>query len=160
MRLFTRRSASLALVAFAVGVARRNAEAAPRIAVNKDPNCGCCSGWVEHMRNAGFDPLVNEVNDLASLKSRLSIPPSLASCHTAQVDGYVIEGHVPASAIRRLLSERPEAAGLAVPGMPVGSPGMEAPGSPEETYDVLLFGPAGLRVYAKYQGTKELKVQH
>jgi hypothetical protein len=128
--------------------------------VNKDPNCSCCSGWVEHVRSAGFEPLVNEVNDLAPLKSRLSVPPSLASCHTAQIDGYVIEGHVPASAIRRLLSERPEATGLAVPGMPVGSPGMEVPGSPEETYDVLLFGPAGHKVYARYQGTKELKVQH
>jgi len=160
MRPLTRRSVSLALVALTVGVARRNAEAAPRMTVNKDPNCGCCSGWVEHVRSAGFDLLVNEVNDLAPLKSRLSIPPSLASCHTAQVDGYVIEGHVPASAIRRLLSERPEATGLAVPGMPVGSPGMEVPGSPQETYDVLLFGPAGQKVYARYQGTKELKVGH
>lgn len=160
MRPLTRRSVSLALVALTVGVARRNANAAPRMTVNKDPNCGCCSGWVEHVRSAGFDPVVNEVNDLAPLKSRLSIPPSLASCHTAQVDGYVIEGHVPASAIRRLLSERPEATGLAVPGMPVGSPGMEVPGSPEETYDVLLFGPAGQKVYVRYQGTKELKVQH
>lgn len=160
MSPLTRRSVSWALVALAVGMTRRNAEAAPRMTVNKDPNCGCCSGWVEHVRGAGFDTLVNEVNDLAPLKSRLSIPPSLASCHTAQVDGYVIEGHVPASAIRRLLSERPEATGLAVPGMPVGSPGMEVPGGPEETYDVFLFGPAGQKVYAKYQGTKELKVQH
>jgi hypothetical protein len=126
--------------------------------VNKDPNCGCCSGWVEHVRSAGFDTAVNELNDLAPLKSRLSIPAALASCHTAQVDGYVIEGHVPASAIRRLLSERPQAIGLAVPGMPVGSPGMEVPDSPAETYDVVLFGPAGQRVYARYKGTNELKV--
>ena len=160
MRFLTRRSVSLALAAWAVGMARRNAAAAPRMTVNKDPNCGCCAGWVEHVRTAGFDPMVNEVSDLAPLKARLSIPPSLASCHTAQVDGYVIEGHVPASAIRRLLAERPEARGLAVPGMPVGSPGMEVPGSPEETYDVVLFGPAGQKVYAKYQGIKELKVEH
>lgn len=160
MRSLTRRSVSLALAALAVGMARRNAATAPRMTVNKDPNCGCCSGWVKHVRRAGFDPLVNEVGDLTPLKSRLSIPPSLASCHTAQVDGYVIEGHVPASVIQRLLSERPEAAGLAVPGMPVGSPGMEVPGSPEETYDVLLFGAAGQKVYAQCQGTKELKVQH
>ncbi len=112
------------------------------------------------MRSAGFDTLVNEVSDLAPLKSRLSIPPSLAFWHTAQVDGYVIEGHVPASAIRRLLLERPQATGLAVPGMPVGSPGMEVPGNPAETYEVVLFGPAGQKVYAKYEGTKELGVQH
>ena len=160
MRPLTRRSVSLALAALAVGVARRNAEAAPRMIVNKDPNCGCCSGWVEHVRNAGFDPLVKEAGDLAPLKSRLSIPPSLVSCHTAQVDGFVIEGHVPAPAIRRLLSERPQAAGLAVAGMPVGSPGMEVPDGAEETYDVVLFGPTGQRVYARYKGTKELKVQH
>jgi hypothetical protein len=157
MRSLTRRSVSLALAAFAVVAARRTAAAGPRMTVNKDPNCGCCSGWVKHVRSAGFDTTVNELSDLAPLKSRLSIPAALSSCHTAQVDGYVIEGHVPASAIRRLLSERPQAAGLAVPGMPVGSPGMEVPGSPDETYDVILFGPSGQKVYARYKGTQELR---
>ena len=158
MRCCTRRAVSLALAAFALG-ARRGAAAGPRMTVNKDPNCGCCSGWVEHVRGAGFDVRVNELNDLAPLKSRLSIPPSLASCHTAEIDGYVIEGHVPATAIQRLLSERPQATGLAVAGMPVSSPGMEVLGSPQETYDVILFSATGRKVYGRFQGTQELKVQ-
>jgi hypothetical protein len=137
--------------------ARRSAAAAPRLTVTKDPSCGCCSGWIKHVRSAGFDTLVHELSDLTALKSSLSIPAALVSCHTAEVDGYVIEGHVPASAIRRLLSERPQAIGLAVPGMPIGSPGMEVPGSPDETYDVVLFGPRGRKVYARYKGTQELK---
>jgi hypothetical protein len=145
------------LVGFAVAAARSAAAAAPRMTVNKDPNCGCCSGWLAHVRSAGFDITVNELSDLTALKSSLSIPAALVSCHTAEVGGYVIEGHVPVSAIRRLLSERPQAAGLAVPGMPIGSPGMEVPGSPDETYDVILFGPSGQKVYARYKGTQELK---
>lgn len=128
----------------------------PTMVVNKDPNCGCCSGWVEHVRVAGFDTRVNEVSDLAPLKSQLSIPAALASCHTAQIEGYVIEGHVPASAIKRLLSERPSAIGLAVAGMPVGSPGMEVPGAPDEVFHVVLFGPSGQQVYAKFKGAEEL----
>jgi hypothetical protein len=148
-----------ALGGMALGLAMRDAAAAPRIVVNKDPTCGCCSAWVEHLRGAGFDTHVNELSDLAPLKKRLAIPPALASCHTAEVDGYVIEGHVPASAIRRLLAERPSAAGLAVPGMPIGSPGMEVPGSPDETYDVVLFGRTGRRTYARYKGAAELSRQ-
>jgi len=132
------------------------AAAAPTIVVNKDPNCGCCSGWVEHLRAAGFDARVNDLNDLAPLKARLVIPSALASCHTAEIDGYVIEGHVPASAIRRLLSERPAATGLAVPGMPVGSPGMEVPGSPDETYNVILFSRAAQKIYARFKGSQEV----
>jgi hypothetical protein len=147
----------LALGGMALGLARRDAAAAPRIIVNKDPNCGCCSAWVEHLRGADFDTHVNELSDLAPLKKRLAIPPALASCHTAEVDGYVIEGHVPAAVIRRLLAERPAAIGLAVPGMPIGSPGMEVPGNPDETYDVILFGRTGRRTYARYKGAHELK---
>ena len=129
---------------------------APPMVVNKDPNCGCCSGWVEHVQAAGFATRVNEVSDLAPLKSQLSIPAALASCHTAQIEGYVIEGHVPASAIRRLLSERPPAIGLAVAAMPVGSPGMEVPGAPDEVFQVVLFGPSGQRVYTRFKGAQEL----
>ncbi len=99
---------------------------------------------------------VNEVSDLAPLKSQLSIPAALASCHTAQIEGYVIEGHVPASAIKRLLSERPSAIGLALAGMPVGSPGMEVPGPLDEVFHVVLFGPSVQRVYAKFKGAQEL----
>src|SRR5262245_23898688 len=147
MRSLTRRSLTLALGGMVFALAGRSAAAAPRIIVNKDPNCGCCSAWVEHLRAAGFDTHVNELSDLAPLKKRLAIPPALSSCHTAEVDGYVIEGHVPASAIRRLLAERPSAVGLAVPGMPVGSPGMEVPGTADETYEVVLFSRTGRRTY-------------
>jgi hypothetical protein len=124
--------------------------------INKDPNCGCCSGWVEHLKAAGFETRVGEMSDLSALKFRLSIPPALRSCHTAEIDGYVIEGHVPASAIKRLLSQCPAATGLAVPGMPVGSPGMEVPGASDEAYNVVLFGPSSQRVYARFKGTQEL----
>jgi hypothetical protein len=144
------------MTAIAVGFSAGQTSAALRIVVNKDPSCGCCSDWIKHLRTAGFEPDVNELSDLATLKSRLAIPDALASCHTAQIDGYVIEGHVPASTIRRLLSERPQAIGLAVPGMPAGSPGMGVPGGLEKTYDVILFGPSEQRVYARHKGTQEL----
>jgi hypothetical protein len=128
----------------------------PRVVVTKDPSCGCCSGWVEHVRAAGFAVEVIESSDLAPIKTRLGVPARLASCHTAEIGGYVLEGHVPAAAVKRLLAERPAATGLAVPGMPVGSPGMEVPGSPEERYEVIAFGPSGQRVYARYLGHREL----
>lgn len=127
--------------------------------ISKDPNCGCCSGWAEHVRAAGFDTRFHEVSDLAPVKARLAIPPALASCHTAEIDGYVVEGHVPPPIIRRLLSERPAAIGLAVPGMPVGSPGMETPGVPDEIYDVILFGRSVQKVYARFKGAKEILMQ-
>jgi hypothetical protein len=124
--------------------------------VSKAPNCGCCSGWVEHIQAAGFQTLVIEMNDLAPLKARLKVPSRLASCHTAEIGGFVIEGHVPAAAIRRLLSERPAAIGLAVPGMPVGSPGMEVSGAADEPYEVMLFGPSGDRSYGRFVGSRAL----
>ena len=130
--------------------------AATRIRVNKDPSCGCCSGWVDHMKAAGFDVQANDTAELNRIKARVGVPAALASCHTAEVDGYVIEGHVPATAVRRLLAERPSAVGLAVPGMPIGSPGMEVPGTPDDTYSVVLFGPALERVYARFKGAREL----
>jgi hypothetical protein len=130
--------------------------ASPTMVISKDPDCGCCSGWVEHVRAAGFATRVHELSDLAPVKARLAIPPALASCHTAEIDGYVIEGHVPAVAIKRLLSERPTAIGLAVPGMPVGSPGMEAPGATDETYEVVLFGPSVQKIFARFKGSQEI----
>lgn len=157
MSCLTRRNLAFGLAAATLGAALRSAAAAPQIIVSKDPNCGCCSGWVEHLRKAGFNVQVRELSDLGPLKRQLGVPGALASCHTAEVDGFVIEGHVPASAIRRLLAERPAAQGLAVPGMPVGSPGMEAPGSPDENYDVVLFGPSGQKVFARYRGSQELR---
>ncbi len=114
------------------------AEAAVRVIVFRDPGCGCCHKWVEHLEANGFAVTVHDTPDMTAVKARLGVPPEVASCHTAEVGGYVIEGHVPAVAIRRLLAEKPQGRGLAVPGMPVGSPGME--GGVPVTYEVLLFG--------------------
>jgi hypothetical protein len=128
----------------------------PKVVVTKDPNCGCCGGWVDHMRAAGFPVVVVATPQVNRLKSRLGVPDDLASCHTAEVGGYVVEGHVPADAVKRLLAEKPMAKGLAVPGMPVGSPGMEVPGADADSYEVVLFGPSGRSTYARYQGTRLL----
>jgi hypothetical protein len=127
----------------------------PLVTVTKDPSCGCCGGWVEHIEAAGFPVRVVDSAGLDSLKQRLGVPADLASCHTAEVKGYVVEGHVPAAAIRRLLAERPPATGLAVPGMPVGSPGMEVPGVAPEPYEVLLFG-ATVETFGRFLGSQEL----
>ncbi|WP_114946382.1 DUF411 domain-containing protein [Microvirga calopogonii] len=124
----------------------------PKVVVSKDPSCGCCSGWVDHLKAAGFPVEVHETAEINRVKVRLDVPDDLASCHTAEVGGYVIEGHVPADAIKRLLIEKPQAKGLAVPGMPVGSPGMEVPGVENDTYEVVLFGPSGQKTFARYQG--------
>lgn len=123
------------------------APAVREMTVYKDPNCGCCTAWAKHARAAGFTVTERETADLASVKAAMGVPRALESCHTARIGGYVVEGHVPADLIARLLREKPEARGLAVPGMPIGSPGMEG-GTPER-YDVLLFDKAGrTRVYA------------
>ena len=130
-------------------------EPLPRMIVNKDPNCGCCSGWVKHIQAAGFTVDVVDTGQLNRVKAKLGVPDDLAACHTAEIAGYVIEGHVPATAVKRLLAEKPNAKGLAVPGMPVGSPGMEVEGAPPDTYDVILFGP-GQRRFARFQGDREI----
>ena len=118
--------------------------AEPVLEVTKTPTCGCCAAWVEHMRAAGFEVRATDVTQslLAATKARLGITPELSSCHTARIDGYVVEGHVPAEDLARLLAERPGARGLAVPGMPLGSPGMEA-GAVRDRFDVLLVGRDG-----------------
>jgi hypothetical protein len=128
--------------------------ASPAIAVSKDPSCGCCNGWIAHLRQAGFTVTAQDTRELPAIKKRLGVPDRLSSCHTAEIGGYVIEGHVPADAIRRLLKDAPRAAGLAVPGMPVGSPGME--GGMPEIYEVVLFGADGERVFARYRGVTAL----
>jgi len=124
------------------------------VTVHKDPGCGCCAGWVKHLEGAGFAAKVIETRNLDPLKRRLGVPDDLAACHTAEVAGYVIEGHVPAAAIQRLLQEKPPATGLAVPGMPMGSPGMEG-GTPER-YDVVLFGPASRRTFMRFVGDRRV----
>lgn len=118
-----------------------------RVIVHKDANCDCCGKWVDHVKAAGFKVAVNDTRDLQAVKRRLSVPDRLQSCHTAEIGGYVIEGHVPVDLIEKLLRERPQIAGLAVPGMPMGSPGMEGPYS--EPYDVIAFDKNGATsVYA------------
>ena len=124
------------------------ADAALTAVVYKDANCGCCAKWVDHIRAAGFKAVSNDVTDLNAVKTRYGVPRSLHSCHTAEVGGYIVEGHVPADLIRKMLSEKPDIAGIAVPGMPVGSPGMEW--TYTEPYDVIAFTKSGATsVYAK-----------
>ena len=115
--------------------------AEPQINVFKSRTCSCCSKWVEHLRVHGFTVNVKEVDNTAPYQRQYGVPPKLQSCHTAVVEGYVIEGHVPAADIQRLLKTRPNGKGLAVPGMPMGSPGME--GARSEAYSVLLFDANG-----------------
>jgi hypothetical protein len=112
----------------------------PSIEVWRSPTCGCCGKWIKHLEANGFDVAVNNAapSTLEQIKHQAGITKKLASCHTAKIDGYVIEGHVPASDIKRLVAEHPDAIGLTVPGMPIGSPGMEQPGGEAEPYDVLL----------------------
>lgn len=127
-----------------------------RLQVWRDPSCGCCGGWVEHMWAAGFRAEVTLVQSLAAPRRNLGIPADLLSCHAAAVEGYSLEGHVPAAAVQRLLSERPAGIrGLAVPGMPLGSPGMEVPGQPDEIYDVIAFGSGGPpRPFMRFRGSQ------
>lgn len=120
----------------------------PGMTVYKSQWCGCCTQWVAHMREHGFAVEVEEMNDLSPIKARYGVTQELSSCHTAVVDGYVVEGHVPADLVKRLLRDRPEVVGLAVPGMPIGSPGMEGPN--KEAYNVLTFdGEGKTAVYAR-----------
>ena len=115
------------------------AAAAPTVDVWKSPTCGCCKDWIAHLRDAGFEVRAHDTGNTAA-RVRLGMPEKYGSCHTAQVAGYVLEGHVPAQDVRRLLATRPAALGLAVPGMPVGSPGLDGPeyGGRRDPYDVLL----------------------
>lgn len=129
------------------------AAAAPVVQVWKSPTCGCCKDWIAHLQGAGFKVAVFETGN-AAVRAKVGIPLALGSCHTALVDGYALEGHVPAREVQRLLKERPDAVGLAVPGMPVGSPGMDGPayGHRQDPYDVLLVGRNGsARVFASYR---------
>lgn len=122
-----------------------------RMRVYKTPTCGCCGNWVQHLRGNGFVVAVEDVPDTSPYRRKQGIPDQLASCHTGIVKGYTVEGHVPAREVHRVLKERPSAIGLAVPGMPLGSPGMEAPRS--QAYSVLLVGLNGeVTVFERYPG--------
>ncbi|MFM9938739.1 MAG: DUF411 domain-containing protein [Hyphomicrobiaceae bacterium] len=151
--LYTRRAMLGVIAVTAIGLAA-GVRAEPRLIIKvwKDPNCGCCTGWIEHLRRAGFTVTATETADMQAVKTRLGVPAELASCHTAEIEGYVIEGHVPFRAISRLLAEKTKGLGLAVPGMPIGSPGME--GGAPEIYDVILFGQNGRHSFGRFKGDR------
>lgn len=140
-------SACAAAMLAATGLPAR--AASETLEVYKTPWCGCCAAWVDHMREAGFAVRVTEMEDLEPFKARHGVTEELASCHTALIGGYVVEGHVPASDVARLLKERPDATGLAVPGMPMGSPGMEMDGH-SEPYEVVLFAAGKRETFTRY----------
>ena len=130
---------------------RLQANPVPTLKVYKSPSCGCCGAWADHMKANGYEGVVHEQQNLQSIKEKAGILPGQGSCHTAFIDGYAIEGHVPAADVDRLLAERPDARGLTVPGMPVGSPGMEM-GDRVDAYDVLLFDENSTEVFSHYPG--------
>jgi hypothetical protein len=141
----------LVAIASLVVVARssHSQSSGPLVTVYKDATCGCCGKWVEHLKANGFTVKVQEVSDTSPYERQYRVPRSMVSCHTAVVNGYTIEGHVPAADIKRLLSERPKVVGLAVPGMPAGTPGMEAAHS--DAYSVFAFDESShSSVYARY----------
>ena len=148
------RRAFLAAVALAAMARAPAAFAATRIDVYKGPECNCCGDWMVHLRDSGFSVVAHELREVASFRSQQGITQALASCHTALIEGYVIEGHVPASDIRRLLAERPQGArGLTVPGMKHGSPGMETPFVKPQAYSVLLIlNDGSTRIWRSYPG--------
>lgn len=156
LRTTSRRTALVMLASAAALFADRTHAGTPPVAIQvfKDPSCGCCDGWVAHITQNGFVPAVTTTSRMQAVKVRHGVPDDLASCHTALVAGYVIEGHVPADAIRRLLDEKPEAIGLSAPGMPIGSPGME--GGEPEAFDVVLFTKSSRRSFGRYKGAERV----
>lgn len=133
------------------GLTVRAQSTGPTVTVYKDPSCGCCAKWVEHLKQNGFTTKVIETRDVNDIKAQNNVPRQARSCHTGLVNGYAIEGHVPAADVKRLLKERPAIAGLAVPGMPIGSPGMEVPGQKAQPFDVLAFEKGGeSRMFARH----------
>ncbi len=127
----------------------------PKMTVAKDPSCSCCGSWAKYLRANGFSVDLVETANMDRIKADLGVPAALQSCHTAEIGGYVIEGHVPADTIRRLLAEKPQAIGLAVAGMPSSAPGMDVPGA-SDIYDVTLFGASVQKRYARYRGLREV----
>jgi hypothetical protein len=122
----------------------------PQMTVYKSPTCGCCSKWIAHMQANGFVVKAVDVDDIDAVKREHGVPADATSCHTGIVNGYVVEGHVPADAVQKMLKDKPSIAGIAVPGMPMGSPGMEVPGGQKEAFNVVSFDKAGrIAVYQK-----------
>ncbi|MEL7313198.1 MAG: DUF411 domain-containing protein [Pseudomonadota bacterium] len=142
---------SLLLVSFGSGIARGDDTAAEplSITVYKSPTCGCCKQWIAHLQENGFNVLAVDSDDMSAVKAQFEVPEELRSCHTARINGYTVEGHVPAEDILAMLENAPEAKGLSVPGMPVGSPGMEV-GDRVDPYEVIQFSSEGNEVVASY----------
>ena len=133
-----------------VNIVRAQQSAAPTVTVVRDPGCGCCLAWVTHMQKAGFKTTVTE--SAQRIQNTPGVPASARSCHTATIDGYLVEGHVPVADVKRLLKERPKIVGIAAPGMPAGSPGMEVPSGQVAPYDVVAFDRAGkITVFASHR---------
>lgn len=153
--MHTRRTCLLAVTGILAAPGLLHGAQGPRLEVWRDPNCGCCGGWVEHIRRDGFVVQDNVVPSVAPFRRMLGTPPDLLSCHAARVEGFVLEGHVPAPAVRRLLAARPAGIrGIAVPAMPVGSPGMEVPGQAPDTYDVIAFGDGPHQTFMRFRGAE------
>lgn len=150
-RTFLTQAAGLAAAAAATRSLGAAVPSPTPITVYKSSTCECCAKWVEHLRANGFAPEVHDEEAMSGIKDEMGVPASVRSCHTALVGRYLIEGHVPAADIRRLLAERPKVAGLAVPGMPTSTPGMLAPGAVKEPYEVVSFTSAGVTtLYARH----------
>ena len=158
MTIFTRRqfAAGVALLPLLASAGQAQT-ALPKMTVAKDPSCSCCGSWTQYLRANGFAVDVVVRTDMDRVKAGLGVPEALQSCHTAEIGGYVVEGHVPADAIRRLLSEKPQGIGLAVAGMPSSAPGMDVPGA-SDIYEVTLFGGPVQKRYARYQGLREIPI--
>ena len=152
-RDFVAQAAGLALAALGARRLMAQLDAGPdtAITVYKSASCGCCAKWVDHLRANGFAPVVHDDEHMDVIKDEMGVPKDVRSCHTALLDRYVVEGHVPAADLRRLLAERPAVAGLAVPGMPKSTPGMAVPGDTPEPYEVVSFTRDGkTRRYAQH----------
>jgi hypothetical protein len=149
VRRFVTTAAALSVLATFSASAAQSPPPTYPVAVYKSPTCGCCAKWNDHMRAAGFTVTSTDVADVAPTKDQNGVPANLRSCHTALVGGFVVEGHVPADVVRKLLRERPAIAGIAVPGMPAGSPGMEMPDGRKDVYQIVAFDKQGkTSVYA------------
>ena len=149
MRRFAITAAAVLLLTGSVGVTAQGQSTT--VEVYKSPTCGCCSKWVDHLRNHGFAVRAINTDKIDELKTSRGVPRQVRSCHTALVGGYVVEGHVPAADVQRLLKERPAIVGIAVPGMPIGSPGMEVPGTKAQSFNVMAFAKDGsTRVFVSH----------
>lgn len=149
-RCFLRGTGAMVLVGTTTVAKHASAAVSHRMTVYRSPTCGCCGAWINHVQTAGIKVDTVELDDLTMIKTRYGINSDLQSCHTGIINGYVVEGHVPVQDVVRMLEESPDIAGIAVPGMPIGSPGMEM-GNQIEPYVVLSFGTSGVRLFSDYR---------